>query len=100
MHGFITMTGIHLQVLHLPGKSITNWPDVRLMTMWIQKENGRYMSLRKQINTDKAAFSCCNNYGWKWKMGTGSRGMDRIFGHQQGVNAVREIIEAAAELEN
>ena len=24
--------------------------------------------------------------------------MDRIFGHQQGVNAVREIIEAAAEL--
>lgn len=27
------------------------------------------------------------------------RGLDRIFGHQQGVNAVREIIEAAAELE-
>jgi len=26
------------------------------------------------------------------------RGMDRIFGHQQGVNALREIIEAAAEL--
>jgi undecaprenyl diphosphate synthase len=26
------------------------------------------------------------------------RGMDRIFGHQQGVNAVREIIEASAEL--
>jgi undecaprenyl diphosphate synthase len=26
------------------------------------------------------------------------RGLDRIFGHQQGVNAVREIIEAAAEL--
>jgi undecaprenyl diphosphate synthase len=26
------------------------------------------------------------------------RGMDRIFGHHQGVNAVREIIEAAAEL--
>ena len=26
------------------------------------------------------------------------RGMDRIFGHQQGVKAVREIIEAAAEL--
>jgi len=26
------------------------------------------------------------------------RGMDRIYGHQQGVNAVREIIEAAAEL--
>lgn len=27
------------------------------------------------------------------------RGMDRIYGHQQGVNAVREIIETAAELE-
>jgi undecaprenyl diphosphate synthase len=26
------------------------------------------------------------------------RGLDRVFGHQQGVNAVREIIEAAAEL--
>jgi undecaprenyl diphosphate synthase len=26
------------------------------------------------------------------------RGLDRIFGHQQGVNAVREIIETAAEL--
>jgi undecaprenyl diphosphate synthase len=27
------------------------------------------------------------------------RGLDRIFGHQQGVNAVREVIETAAELE-
>jgi undecaprenyl diphosphate synthase len=27
------------------------------------------------------------------------RGLDRIFGHQQGVNALREVIEAAAELE-
>ncbi len=26
------------------------------------------------------------------------RGLDRVFGHQQGVNALREIIEAAAEL--
>jgi undecaprenyl diphosphate synthase len=26
------------------------------------------------------------------------RGLDRIFGHQQGVNAVRELIETAAEL--
>ncbi|HZY25090.1 MAG TPA: polyprenyl diphosphate synthase, partial [Bacteroidales bacterium] len=26
------------------------------------------------------------------------RGLDRVFGHQQGVSAVREIIEAAAEL--
>lgn len=26
------------------------------------------------------------------------RNLDRVFGHQQGVNAVREIIEAAAEL--
>ena len=26
------------------------------------------------------------------------RDLDRIFGHQQGVNAVREVIEAAAEL--
>jgi undecaprenyl diphosphate synthase len=27
------------------------------------------------------------------------RGLDRIFGHQQGVNAVREVIETAAELQ-
>ena len=27
------------------------------------------------------------------------RGKDRIFGHQQGVKAVREVIEGAAELE-
>jgi len=27
------------------------------------------------------------------------RDLDRVFGHQQGVNAVREIIEAAAELQ-
>jgi undecaprenyl diphosphate synthase len=26
------------------------------------------------------------------------RGLERVFGHQQGVNAVREVIEAAAEL--
>jgi undecaprenyl diphosphate synthase len=26
------------------------------------------------------------------------RGLDRVFGHQQGVNALREVIEAAAEL--
>ena len=26
------------------------------------------------------------------------RGLDRIFGHQQGVNSLRNIIEAAAEL--
>lgn len=27
------------------------------------------------------------------------RGLDRIFGHQQGVNALREVIEATAELD-
>jgi undecaprenyl diphosphate synthase len=27
------------------------------------------------------------------------RGLDRIYGHQQGVNALREVIEAAAELQ-
>ena len=33
-------------------------------------------------------------------MGDGrrQRGLDRIFGHQQGVKAVREVIETAAEL--
>ena len=55
------------------------------------------MSLRKKINTRKlpshVAIIMDGNGRWAQQ-----RGLDRIFGHQQGVNAVREVIEAAAEL--
>jgi undecaprenyl diphosphate synthase len=56
------------------------------------------MQLRKQIDSNKlpshVAIIMDGNGRWARQ-----RGLDRIFGHQQGVNAVREIIEAAAELE-
>jgi undecaprenyl diphosphate synthase len=56
------------------------------------------MQLRKQIDINKlpshVAIIMDGNGRWARQ-----RGLDRIFGHQQGVNAVREVIEAAAELE-
>jgi undecaprenyl diphosphate synthase len=55
------------------------------------------MPLRKQINTSKlpshVAIIMDGNGRWAQQ-----RGLERIFGHQQGVSAVREIIETAAEL--
>ena len=55
------------------------------------------MQLRKQIDENKlpshVAIIMDGNGRWAQY-----RGLDRIFGHQQGVNAVREVIEAAAEL--
>ena len=56
------------------------------------------MSLKEQINTDRlpAHIAIIMDGNGRW---ASQRGMDRIFGHRQGVNAVREIIEAAAELE-
>jgi len=55
------------------------------------------MQLRKQIDENKlpshVAIIMDGNGRWAQH-----RGLERIFGHQQGVNAVREIIEAAAEL--
>jgi undecaprenyl diphosphate synthase len=55
------------------------------------------MSLKEQIITDRLpchiAIIMDGNGRWARQ-----RGMDRIFGHHQGVKAVREIIEAAAEL--
>lgn len=55
------------------------------------------MQLRKQIDSNKlpshVAIIMDGNGRWARQ-----RGLDRIFGHQQGVNAVREIIEAAVEL--
>lgn len=55
------------------------------------------MSFRDQINPLKlplhVAIIMDGNGRWAKQ-----RGMDRIYGHQQGVNAVREIIEAAAEV--
>jgi undecaprenyl diphosphate synthase len=55
------------------------------------------MSFVQQINTDKlpAHVAIIMDGNGRWAR---QRGMDRIFGHQQGVNALREVIEAAAEL--
>ncbi len=56
------------------------------------------MQLKKQIDNSKlpshVAIIMDGNGRWAQQ-----RGLDRIFGHQQGVNAVREIIETAAELQ-
>ena len=56
------------------------------------------MQLRKQIDSERlpshVAIIMDGNGRW-----ASQRGLDRIFGHQQGVNAVREVIETAAELE-
>jgi undecaprenyl diphosphate synthase len=53
--------------------------------------------LRKQIDSLKlpAHVAIIMDGNGRWAK---QRGLDRIFGHQQGVNAVRELIEAAAEL--
>ena len=55
------------------------------------------MQLRKQIDDNKlplhVAIIMDGNGRWAQH-----RGLDRIFGHQQGVNAVREVIETATEL--
>jgi undecaprenyl diphosphate synthase len=55
------------------------------------------MQLRKQININKlpshVAIIMDGNGRWAHQ-----RGLDRVFGHQQGVSALREVIEAAAEL--
>lgn len=55
------------------------------------------MSFLEQINTGRlpshVAIIMDGNGRWARQ-----RGLDRIFGHQQGVNALREIIEASAEL--
>ena len=55
------------------------------------------MSFLQQINTDKlpAHIAVIMDGNGRWAR---QRGMDRIFGHQQGVTALREVIEAAAEL--
>jgi undecaprenyl diphosphate synthase len=55
------------------------------------------MQLRKQIDINKlpshVAIIMDGNGRWAQH-----RGLDRVFGHQQGVNALREVIEAAAEV--
>ena len=55
------------------------------------------MQLRKQIDINKlpshVAIIMDGNGRWAQH-----RGLDRILGHQQGVNALREVIEAATEL--
>lgn len=55
------------------------------------------MSLRKKINTRKlpvhVAIIMDGNGRWARQ-----RGKERIFGHQEGVRAVREVIECAAEI--
>lgn len=53
--------------------------------------------MRKQINVSKlpshVAIIMDGNGRWAQQ-----RGLDRVFGHQQGVTALREVIETAAEL--
>ena len=55
------------------------------------------MSLKEKINFDRLpvhiAIIMDGNGRWAQQ-----KGRDRIYGHQKGVDAVREIIEAAAEL--
>ena len=55
------------------------------------------MSLRKKIGNENLplhiAIIMDGNGRWAHQ-----HGKDRIFGHQQGVNSVREVIESAAEL--
>jgi len=55
------------------------------------------MTLREQINTEKlpshVAIIMDGNGRWARQ-----RGLDRIFGHQQGVKALREVIESATEV--
>lgn len=55
------------------------------------------MSLRKKIRTDRlpshVAIIMDGNGRWAHQ-----RGLDRVFGHQQGVNSVRDVIECAAEI--
>jgi undecaprenyl diphosphate synthase len=55
------------------------------------------MPLKEKINCDKlpshVAIIMDGNGRWAKQ-----RGLDRVFGHQQGVTAVREVIETAAEL--
>jgi undecaprenyl diphosphate synthase len=55
------------------------------------------MTLREQIIIDKlpAHVAIIMDGNGRWAR---QRGLDRIFGHQQGVNALREIIESSAEL--
>jgi undecaprenyl diphosphate synthase len=56
------------------------------------------MQLRKQIDCNRlpAHVAIIMDGNGRWAR---QRDLDRVFGHQQGVNAVREIIEAAAELQ-
>jgi undecaprenyl diphosphate synthase len=55
------------------------------------------MPFRKEINTNKlpshVAIIMDGNGRWAQQ-----RGLERIFGHQQGVKALKEVIETAAEL--
>ncbi|HLN54918.1 MAG TPA: isoprenyl transferase [Bacteroidales bacterium] len=55
------------------------------------------MTFKDKINTDKlpSHIAIIMDGNGRWAQ---QRGLDRIFGHQQGVNSLREIIEAAAEL--
>ena len=55
------------------------------------------MTFKEQINPERlpAHVAVIMDGNGRWAK---LRGMDRIFGHQQGVKAVRQVIEAAAEI--
>ncbi len=55
------------------------------------------MTYKDNINTEKlpSHIAIIMDGNGRWAQ---QRGLDRVFGHQQGVNSLREIIEAAAEI--
>jgi undecaprenyl diphosphate synthase len=65
--------------------------------MSTEKEGVNDMSVQRQINTAKLPvhIAVIMDGNGRWAI---RHGMDRIFGHQKGVESVRNVIEAAAEL--
>jgi undecaprenyl diphosphate synthase len=60
-------------------------------------QNGNAEMDLKKINIEKlpSHIAIIMDGNGRWAQ---QRGLDRIFGHQQGVNSLREVIEASAEL--
>ncbi len=56
-----------------------------------------YMDTSDLDKTTHTSSRGCN-YGWEWTLGKAKRQKSRIFGHRNGVKAVRETIECAAEM--
>ena len=50
-----------------------------------------------QYKPGTIAQTYCHHYGWEWEMGERA-GPGRLFGHYHGVESVRNVVEACAEL--